>query len=103
MQQPDYSAIRDEIESHLDHKFFHMKQFLDKEIGCFAKVLFTNAETVIVQHLELRVGHTRFVVQQITYPEWHLWFKNWIGPDKASYFGALRCDQDGMRMYGANV
>ena len=109
MQQPDYSAIRDEIDAHTEG-FCLIRQTLEdpvagvcRPLGKLAKVLFTNSETVIVQDLELTCGHTRFNVRQIALPDWQKWLKEWVDEGGFYYDVCVDIWQDGMRMYGAEV
>ena len=109
VQQPDYSAIRDEIDAHTEG-FCLIRQRLEdpdtqvlRPLGKLAKVLFTNSETVIVQDLELTCGHTRYNVRQIALPDWQKWLKEWVDEGGFYYDVCVDIWQDGMRMYGAEV
>ena len=94
---PDHSAIRDEIEEHTG-----FVRITDRKLpseSCWAKVLFTNNETVILQRVEMRVNRTRFCVHQIALPEWNRWFVAWIDEGDHAYEGAMDCWQQGYLMY----
>ena len=105
VQQPDYSAIRDEIDAHTEGFCLIRQRFEEPDgpVGKLAKVLFTNSETVIVQDLELTCGHTRYNVRQIALPDWQKWLKEWVDEGGFYYDVCVDCWQDGMRMYGAEV
>jgi len=110
VQQPDYSEIRDKVEEYTadGHGFVVLKQRLTQNAnGLFStrwsKILFTTADSVIVQHLEMTVACTRFTVTQILYQDWENWFVKHIPNTDGCFFVCLDCWTDGCRMYGAQV
>ena len=96
--QPDYTAIREEIQR---HPFVIMKL---TRCNHWYKVLFTTDYFAIVQELELTVGHSRFKTYKIAFgDEWNTKFREWMDLDQDRYEDALNCWQRGMGMYGARV
>ena len=107
VQRPDYSAIRDEIETYVDG-FLILKQRLEVPVGTliptrWSKILFTTADSVIVEHVEMTRNKTRFTVKKINYEDWGNWFVDYISPENDAFPSVNDCWTEGSRMYGADV
>ena len=107
VQVPDYSDLREEIESHTFVQLLR-ERTQDPRVpraGHFQryKILFVTSDTVICEETEKTCnGSGRFEVRKIDLSEWDQWFDEYIVEGR-SFAVQEMCWADGMRMYGAQV
>ena len=105
--QPDYTVLREEIESHhfvsmmLHLGTWHPVTKKENVRPKKGRVLFTTDYFAIVQELEMTVEHTRFKTWKIALgQEWNEKFLEWIDVEHARFSECVAEWEDGMRMYG---
>ena len=98
VQEPDWSALKTEIEAH-KYANIKMPDFLEH----WYAILHVTGDSVVIQDVLLKVGHTRFEVHVVRLADWHNVFREWIGKEHPRFSD---CDSEferGMLAYGADV
>ena len=104
VQTPDYSALREELET---HSYAKLKHHVIHNTGRFPdatawyKILFVTTDCVIVQDVLLRYDHNnRFGTYKIELANWENVFSEWIDEEHDRYEDCHYEYQMGMRSLG---
>ena len=106
VQVPDHSELREKLEEKMSG-FVSLRQRLTlnedgTENTCkrWCKILFANADSVIVQDVEMVVNNNhRFAVRNIPYEDWAKWLVEYVMPEHDDFFVVYDCWTQGMEMY----
>jgi hypothetical protein len=110
VQQPNHSALRDEIEA---HKYVYLREYalrreqenaaLYPHRKSWYTVMFALSDCVIVQCMMVRAGDTRFALHKVTYEDWKTVFVEWIDEGHDHFDVVDSTWTAGMRDYGADI